>query len=163
PTLTVRLDGAQSGADERASVSLVSGAYFSVLGVNAVLGQTFTAEADKTSESDPAAVISYGYWKNRFPLDPAVVGRKLRVGQVSFDIIGVARPEFTGETVGVSPDLWVPLTTQTVELYSGKGTLAPPRDVKNKFMSLQVMARLRDGVTPEQAQAGANLTLQQLI
>ncbi len=163
PILTMRLDGDQSGAGERASFSLVSGAYFPVLGVNAVLGRTFTAEADKASDADPVAVISYGYWKNRFALDPAVVGRKLRVGQIAFDIIGVAPPAFTGETVGRSPDVWVPLTMRTAELYAGKGALAPPRDVKNKFMSLQVMARLRDGVTLEQAQASVNLTLQQLI
>jgi len=162
--LPVRVEGAaQSGESERASVSLVSGAYFSVLGVNAVLGRTFATEADKLSDADPVAVISYGYWKNRFALNPAVVGRELRINQTTFDIIGVAPPEFSGETVGRSPDMWVPLTMRTVELYAGKGALAPPRDVKNKFMSLQVMARLRDGVTPEQAQAAINVTLRQLL
>jgi len=163
-THPMRMDGAaQGGESDRVSVSLVSGAYFSVLGVNAVLGRTFTAEADKTSEADPVAVISYGYWKNYFALDPAVVGRKLHIRQRAFDIIGVAPPGFSGETVGVSPDVWVPLTVQTVELYAGREALEPPRDVKNKFMSLRVMGRLRDGVTFDQAQAGVNVTLQQLI
>ena len=69
----------------------------------------------------------------------------------------------SGETVGRSPDVWVPLTTQTVELYAGEGALAPPKDVKNKFMSLQVMARLREGVTFDQAQSGVNVTLRQLL
>jgi len=164
PTLPVAVEGsAQSGETERVSVSLVSGAYFSVLGVNAVLGRTFTAEADKISDVDPAAVISYGYWGNRFALDPSVVGRKLRIGQTTFNIIGVAPPAFSGETVGRSPDVWIPLTTRTAELYAGKGALAPPRDVKNKFMSLQIMARLRDGVTLDQAQASVNVTLRQLL
>ncbi len=164
PTLPVAVEGsAQSGQTERVSVSLVSGAYFSVLGVNAVLGRTFTAEADKISDADPAAVISYGYWGNRFALDPSVVGRKLRISQTTFNVIGVAPPEFFGETVGRSPDVWVPLTTRTAELYAGKGALAPPRDVKNKFMSLQVIARLRDGVTLDQAQASVNVTLRQLL
>src|SRR5262245_1607371 len=163
-THPMRMDGVpQSDDDERVSVSLVSGAYFSVLGVNAVLGRTFTADADKIIDADPVAVISYGYWKNRFALDPAVVGRKLHIRQRAFDIIGVAPPGFSGETVGVSPDVWVHLTMQTVELYAGKDALAAPRDVKNKFMSLQVMARLRDDVTLDQAQASVNLTLQQLI
>jgi len=164
PALPVTVDGAaQNGETERASVSLVSGAYFSVLGVNAALGRTFTEEVDKTSGPDPVAVISYSYWKNRFALDPSVIGRRLRVRQIAFDIIGVAAPEFSGETVGRSPDVWVPLTTRTVELYAGEGALAPPRDVKNKFMSLQVMARLRDGVTLDQAQSGVNVTLRQLL
>ncbi|HEV2665916.1 MAG TPA: ABC transporter permease, partial [Blastocatellia bacterium] len=117
PALPVTVEGAaQNGEAERASVSLVSGAYFSVLGVGAAIGRTFTEEADKISGPDPVAVISYSYWKNRFALDPAIVGRRLRVRQIAFDIIGVAAPEFTGETVGRSPDVWVPLTTQTVEL-----------------------------------------------
>ncbi|MGH9937151.1 MAG: ABC transporter permease, partial [Blastocatellia bacterium] len=134
PTLPVRVEGAtQSGESERASVSLVSGAYFSVLRVNAVLGQTFTAEVDKISGANPVAVISHGYWKNHFALDPAIVGCKLRVRQTTFNIIGVAPPGFSGETVGRSPDMWVPLTVQTVELYTGKEALAAPRDVKNKF------------------------------
>ncbi|MGH9766197.1 MAG: ABC transporter permease, partial [Blastocatellia bacterium] len=164
PTLPARVEGAaQSGETERANVSLVSGAYFSVLGVNAILGRTFTEEVDKISGANPVTVISHGYWKNRFALDPAVVGRKLRIRQTTFDIIGVAPPGFYGETVGRSPDVWVPLTVQTVELYTGKEALAAPRDVKNKFMSLQVMARLRDGVTLEQAQASVNVTLQQLL
>src|SRR5262249_5576487 len=136
---------------------------FSVLGVNAVLGRTFTAAADKIGDANPVAVISYRYWKKHFALDPAIIGRKVRILQTSFYIIGVAPPEFSGETVGFSPDVWVPLTMQTVELYTGKEALAPPRDVKNKFMSLQVMARLRDGVSLEQAQASINVTLQQLI
>ncbi|HKQ92743.1 MAG TPA: ABC transporter permease, partial [Blastocatellia bacterium] len=164
PALPVTVDGAaQNGETERASVSLVSGAYFSVLGVNAALGRTFTEEVDKTSGPDPVAVISYSYWKNRFALDPSVIGRRLRVRQITFEVIGVSAPEFSGETVGRSPDVWVPLTTRTVELYAGKGALAPPMDVKNKFMSLQVMARLRDGVTLDHAQSGVNVTLRQLL
>ncbi len=163
-THPMRMDGAaRSGESDSVSVSLVSGAYFSVLGVNAVLGRMFTAEADKTSKADPVAVISYSYWKNQFALDPGVVGRKIHIRHRAFDIIGVAPPGFSGETVGVSPDVWVPLTTQTVELYAGKDALAPPRDVKNKFMSLRVMARLRGGMTVDQAQVSVNVTLQQLI
>ena len=163
-THPVRVEGAaRSGETERVSVSLVSGAYFSVLGVSAVLGRTFIAEADKNSGANSVAVISYGYWKNHLALNPAIVGRKLHIRQRTFDIIGVAPPGFTGETVGVSPDVWVPLTMQTVELYAGKEALAPPQDVKNKFMSLRVMARLRDGVTLDQAQASVNVTLRQLL
>jgi predicted permease len=161
PVPQVRVEG--TAESEQSSVSLVSGAYFSVLGVNAALGRTFTEEADNIGDADPVAVISYGYWKDRFALDPAVVGRKLRLRQITFDIIGVAPPDFSGETVGRSPDVWVPLTMRTVNLYAGKEALAPPRDIKNKFMSLQIMARLRDGVTLEQAQTSVNLALQQLL
>ena len=158
-TMPVTVVGAgQSGETERARISLVSGAYFSVLGVNAVRGRTFTAELDGIGNGDPVAVISYSYWKNRFALDSAILSRRLRVGKTSFEIIGVAQPEFSGETVGFAPDAWIPLTMQP-----DAGLLASPRDVRNKYMWLQVMARLKPDVTAEQAKASINVTLQQLL
>jgi len=157
----VSVEGAnQSGETEHARVSAVSGAYFSNLGVNPVRGQTFTEEIDKAKGANPVAVISYGYWKNRFAFDSAIVGRKIRVRKTSFEIIGVTPPEFSGETVGNAPDLWVPLIMQTEVPMAA---LAPPQDVRNKYMWLQIMARLKPGVTLEQAQAGINLTLQQML
>jgi predicted permease len=157
----VSVEGAnQSVETEHARISAVSGAYFSNLGVNPVRGQTFTEEIDKATAANPVAVISYGYWKNRFAFDPAILGRRIRVRKTSFEIIGVTPPEFSGETVGNAPDLWVPLTMQTE---ASMAVLAPPKDVRNKYMWLQIMARLKPGVTLEQAQAGINLTLQQML
>ena len=158
PVAVVRAN--QTGETEHARISPVSGAYFSVLGVIAARGQTFTDEIDKVSGANPVAVISYSYWKNRFALDPAILSRRIRVRQTSFEIIGVAPPEFSGETVGNAPDLWVPLTMETEV---PKEVLAPPKDVRNKYMWLQVMARLKPGVTLEQAQASVNVTLQQKL
>src|SRR5687768_12629081 len=64
PTLGVTvIAGGQDEQTERARVNMVSGAYFSVLGVSAALGRTFTAEADGIERSNPVAVLSYGYWK----------------------------------------------------------------------------------------------------
>ena len=158
-TMPVTVVGAgQSVEAERARISLVSGAYFSVLGVNAVLGRTFTAQLDRVGNGDPVAVISYSYWKNRFALDTAILSRRLRVGKTSFEIIGVAQPEFSGETVGFAPDAWIPLTMQP-----DAGLLAPPRDVRNKYMWLQLVARLKPEVTVEQAKASINVTLQQML
>jgi predicted permease len=164
PNLPITVEGAGDTIDgERAGISLVSGAYFSTLGVKTALGQIFTATVDRVTETDPGAVLSYNYWKNRFALDPAILGRKLRVRNVTLQIIGVAGPEFTGETVGFAPDVWVPLTSQTAEISVSKAVLAPPKDVQNKFLWLQVMARLKPGVGFEQAQAGVNVTLQQML
>ncbi len=150
--------GGQSEETERARISLVSGAYFSVLGVNAVTGRTFTAEVDRIGNGDPVAVISYSYWKNRFGLDAAILSRRLRVGKTWFEIIGVAQPEFSGETVGFAPDAWIPLTMQ-----QDAGLLAAPQDVRNKYMWLQVLARLKPDVTVEQANASINVTLHQML
>jgi predicted permease len=157
----VSVEGAnQSSKAEHARISAVSGAYFSNLGVNPVRGQTFTEEIDKAKGANPVAVISYGYWKSRFAFDRAILGRRIRVRKTSFEIVGVTPPEFSGETVGNAPDLWVPLTMETEAPIA---VLGPPKDVRNKYMWLQIMARLKPGVTLEQAQAGINLTLQQML
>lgn len=159
PTLAVAVVAAgQSEQTERARINMVSGTYFSVLGVNAALGRTFTAEADGVERGNPVAVISYGYWKNRFALDKSILGRKLRIGKTSFEIIGVTQPEFSGETVGFAPDAWVPLTMQAEAHH-----LAVPKDVTSKQMWLQAMARLKPDVTLEQARASINVTLQQML
>ena len=99
--LDISVAGAsQSGETVNARVSLVSGTYFSVLGVNASRGRTFTDDDDKVKNANPVAVISYGYWKNYFALDPTVLSRKIRIRQTTFDIIGVTPEGFWGETVG---------------------------------------------------------------
>jgi predicted permease len=128
---------------------LVSGNYFSVLGVDAILGRTFTADEDRVPGEHPLAVISHGYWKRRFGQDPRVVGKTFSAQDTLFTIIGVAPPEFFGESVGESPDLWVPLTMAPRApswLWSG-----------HSVTWLQIMGRLRPGVTVEQAQASAAL------
>ena len=154
------VEGSEQNEAARARISAVSGGYFAGLGVNTILGRPFTAESDQAGNATPMAVISYDYWKNRFALDPATLGGRIRVRQTSFEIIGIARPGFSGETVGSAPDLWVPLMMETEV---SREVLAPPKDIRNKYMWLQVMARLKPGVTLEQANAGINLALQQML
>jgi predicted permease len=154
------VEGSDQNEAERARITAVSGGYFTGLGVSTIQGRPFTAEIDQVSKATPVAVISYDYWKNRFALDPSILGRRIRVRQTSFEIIGVARPGFSGETVGSAPDLWVPLMMETE---ASPEVLAPPKDVRNKYMWLQIMGRLKPGVTIEQANAGINLTLQQML
>ncbi len=154
---------AQKNDFERARVSLVTGAYFQVLGVDAVIGRTFS-ENDTASDIDAVpAVISYSYWKNRFALDPQVIGSIIRVRHVKLLVVGVTRPGFTGETIGLSPDVWTPLSDRTIELTTAKEVLREPTDVSNKYMWLQVIARLKPGVSRERADADANLALKQLL
>jgi predicted permease len=153
----------QSIEAEPARISMVSGGYFTVLGVNAVRGRMFTAEVDKVKAGTPVAVISYDFWKNRCALDPAVIGRKLRLRRTTVEIIGVAPAGFFGETVGWSPDIWVPLTMQPLVAPMWEDFLARPKDMKHKVLWLRVMARLKPGMTLQQAQAGVNLTFQQML
>jgi predicted permease len=120
--LDVEIDNA---SPERAPLSLVSGAYFSVLGVPAVLGRTFTVEEDQPSAEHPVAVLSYGYWQRRFARDPAVVGKSIRIRGTAITIIGVAMPGFFGENVGRSPDVWLPLSLWP-RVVAGRNLLQSP-------------------------------------
>ncbi len=95
---------------ERMLVDTVSGSFFATLGVEPVLGRGLT-EADDNSEGDhPVAVISYGWWQRTFAGDPNVLGHRVKIGETTFNIIGVAPPGFFGINVGHQPDLWIPFS-----------------------------------------------------
>ena len=145
-----------------ASVNMVSGSYFSVLGVNPILGRAFTTDVDKVRDANPVALISYAFWQSRFGGTNSILGRKLRIRSTSYDVIGVAPPQFRGVTIGFAPDIWVPLTMQT-ELYPGEDFLSVEKNPVEKTEWLQVLARLKPGVTLAQAKADAELTFQQYL
>ncbi len=90
----------------------MTGNYFSVLGVPAVVGRTFTEEEIRIAGGAPVVVISYEYWTRKFSRDPGVIGRSLLVSGSSFTIIGVTPPEFFGDIVGRPTDIWFPITMQ---------------------------------------------------
>jgi predicted permease len=161
---TRRVDVAVEGATppgepEQSNVSMVSGDYFRVLGIRPFRGRTFTTDVDKVQHANPVAVISHGYWKSRFALDPAILERKIRIRRTVFDIVGVAQQGFSGETVGASTDIWVPMTMQTEVFPAWTNFLDKPANPLGKILWLQIMARLKPGVTQSQAQASINLTL----
>ena len=107
--LRARLIVTEGGALETAQEQRVSGNFFSMLGVGAVVGRTFTEADDGPASAQPAAVISYEFWKRRFGLDPGVVGRKVTINDTPLVIVGVTPPGFSGFDVGARPDLWWPI------------------------------------------------------
>jgi hypothetical protein len=127
------------------------------LGVNATIGRAFS-DHDQNTEGHPVAVISNAWWERRLGGDPAVVGKTITIDQVVYTIIGVAPREFFGTTVGHAPDLWVPLAM---------GAQMPPAhwDGRNDpvFQSLYLIARTKDGVSLEQANAAVNLQFKQFL
>ena len=88
------------GSLEELRTRLVSGDYFSTLGVKPLIGRTFSVDDERGPGSDPYVVISYAYWKKRFGRDPSVVGKTVQIRKTFFTVIGVMPPEFFGETVG---------------------------------------------------------------
>ncbi len=137
------------GVAERQQAALVSGNYFSMLGVQAALGRTFAKNEGREIDDASVAVISHSLWQTRFGADPAVIGRKVTLNGQPFEIIGVAPREFTGVVRGTMPDLYVPITTF--------GQLNPDRPggehpLRTRYFTWhRAMGRLKDGISLKQA------------
>jgi predicted permease len=136
-----------------ASVHLVSGNYFDVLGVNAAAGRLLR-DSDDTPASPPVGMMSYGFWKARFHLDPSILGKTIVLNRTAFTVAGVADASFFGERIRRSPDFWLPLSFQPRIMFR-EGSL---RDALNTYW-LNCMGRLKPGVTLKRAQAAVNARL----
>jgi predicted permease len=147
-----------TGDIEQLQVQLVSGSYFPVLGVNAGLGRVLNETDDRNAGGHPVAVVSYAWWQKRLGGDPLAVGKTITIDDTAYTIVGVAPKEFFGTTVGSAPDLWVPLAMEKQ---------MPPAhwaDRENdEFQSLNIIGRLQNGVSAEQANAAINLLFKQSL
>ena len=162
-SIPVELEAAGSAAnDAPARVSLVSGSYFSVLGVAPILGRAFGPEVDELRDANPVAVISYAFWQGRFAGAGNVIGRRIRIRNTSYAVVGVAPGQFHGETAGANPDIWVPLTMQS-EIFPGVDYLSLETKPFRKTEWLQVIGRLKPGVTPVQANASIEVEFHQMM
>src|SRR3954447_13251416 len=135
---------------------IVTGNYFSVLGIQPFMGRFFNAEEDNKVGADPVAVLSYSYWQRKFQSDQRIVGKTLRVNGVVLSIIGVAPAGFDGDVVGQKQHIFVPMMMQPL-LMPGRPLL------ENATASwLLLIGRLKPGVSVEQAQAGLRLQLERI-
>ena len=100
---------------ERVDAEMVSGNYFSMLGVKPALGRVFNSqEDDQLYQGHPVVVLSYGYWATRFARDPGVVGRTIRVNDYPMTIVGVSAEGFAGLDPVQSPQIRVPMLMKPV-------------------------------------------------
>jgi predicted permease len=151
------------GESQSARVKMVSGDYFATLEVRPAAGRMFTPDVDRARGGSPIAVVSYPFWKERFGLNPAVLGKTIQIHRTSFEIVGVAPPGFFGGTVGEKPDVWVPITMQE-SIYPGRDYLRPSaQGVLNQYMWLQVMGRLRPGIPFTQAKANVSILFERAL
>jgi predicted permease len=144
------------GQTERVLGEVLSGNFFSALGVNALLGRLLTEEDDRTPGGSPVAVISFNFWQRRFGADPQIVGQTVSLNSYPFTIIGVAPQGFHGVEVGAAPDVRIPL------MMDGQVRPRPGGSIFEQRGSwwLSVMARLKPGVSIEQAQAATDTIYQ---
>src|SRR5262249_2436493 len=142
-----RINIAGDGQAEVAYAQEVSGDFFAVLGVNALLGRNITEDDDKIPGAHPVIVVSYEYWQRRFARDPAIVGKSVAVNGHPFTIIGVAPRDFFGVRVGDAPDLWAPTMMER--------QIIPRTSIRESFEYPvgDVLARLKPEVTEQQASA----------
>lgn len=137
---------------EEAEGDMVSGTFFSGLGVKLARGRGFTEQDER--DHAPLAVISYNYWTRRFARNPEVLGTTLYVNGIGFTIVGVAVEGFEGLESGDSNDFWIPLQSRPElnawgnALENGKTYIANPT-----WWCMRLVGRLSLGVTKVQAAA----------
>jgi putative ABC transport system permease protein len=148
---------ATHGQTERGSGELVSGNYFETLGVRPALGRLLMPADDDIRGAHPVLVLSHGYWKQHFAGDSGVLNQTILVNNTVMTIVGVAQAGFAGIQVGQTPDIFVPITM--------KGQMTPIRngldDWNDSFLAL--LARLKPGVSKEQAEAAINVDYHPLL
>jgi predicted permease len=158
--------GAASGAGDAAETAryqLVSGNFFSLLGVGMEAGRPFTAAEDAAPGAHPLAVLGNGYWRRRFGGDPGVVGKPLVVNGVVLTVVGVARRGFQGVLADEAPDLFLPVTLRDAVKFRGSTHVDAPGDPDKPVWAqpnvawLQLLARRQPGVSVARASALLNV------
>ncbi len=153
-----------SGQTHLAQGEMVTGNYFSGLGVSPTLGRAITDD-DQKPGAPLAAVISYGYWSRQFGRSPKVVGKGIAVDGVPFTIVGVAPPEFFGVQPGRAVDVWVPLVENPKLLPYGMDSTPGGRSLftSRDWWWLVVMGRLKPGVRRLRATAELKVLFNQIV
>ncbi len=146
------------GKTERISGEIVSGSYFPVLGVGAALGRVFNVSDDQSEGGVPYAVLSYRYWMSRFAGNPNVIGKKLVLNGFPFTVVGVSQAGFDGTDPAHSPQVRVPIMMKHEVDPQGYYDL---KNRRNRWV--QAYGRLKPGVTIEQAKAGLQPLMHQML
>ena len=138
PDIDLRVDGRMM------AVTLVTGNFFQVVGVNAVMGRALSPADDGRSGGNPVIVLSDKGWDRRFNRDPNVLGRTVLVSGAPFEIVGVMPAGFRGLEVG-APDFWAPL--------SQLAQFRPGHRGREDSVGVEIIGRLKPGVSRENARA----------
>src|SRR5579859_5971506 len=148
--------GTESAA-EKIVLRMVSGNYFSVLGLNPAAGRLLSDSDDTAENANPVVVLGYGYWQRKFALSPSIVGKDIRLNGYPFTVVGVTPPGFDGDIVGEQMALFVPLSMQP-EVVRGRHWR---NAVETSWLS--TIGRLKPGITVAQADAEVNVIFQQAL
>src|SRR5579863_3998664 len=138
-----------AGGDPRpVAAEIVSGSYFSVLGVGPTLGRVIEPEDDAAPGAGPVVVLSYDFWQAQLGGAADIVGRKVLIGNHPMTVVGVAAAGFRGVDVGAMPAFWMP-TSMVADANVDEDDL-----LNTPVRWVQILARLRPGISAAQAQTG---------
>ena len=139
--------GADASGDDL-TVALVSPEFFPLFGAQPHLGRFFSSAdgypSDEASGGPPLAVLSFGFWQRAFAGEHAVLGRRVRIGDMTYTIVGVAPDGFRGAAV-TAPDVWLPITV------AAEADAAMPWRSGRAAHWVTAVGRIAPGVSPEQA------------
>lgn len=149
---------------EMISCGIVSGDYFSVLGVKPIIGRGFAPEEDATPGAHAVVVLNHQIWQRRFGADPSIAGRTLKLNGRDFTVIGVAPPGFVGTELLQDFSVYVPMMMQELVRPPSGGFAGGDAKLLDKRGPrwLMMMGRLKPGVTQQQAQANISAIAKQL-
>jgi len=143
---------------ERIDGMVVTGNFFSVLGVDPARGRAFSPEEDQTPNTHPVAVISYGCWQRRFGADPKLIGQTISLNGYPFTVIGIAPAEFSGTVRGYAPEVYLPIMMIAQAQPAWDNNPLTSRG----FYWLSMMGRLQPGATRQQAEAAMTALNEQI-
>lgn len=158
---TDRLNAQVNGQAELTRGQLVTANYFRVLGVRLILGRDL-AEADDRPGAEPVAIISYGYWQRRFGADPSLTGKRIVINGISFTIVGVTQPEFFGLQAGIPLEVSMPFAVQP-QVFPNLAEPGVSLFTAADHWWIEIMGRLKPGVTEEQARANLDFIFKQAV
>jgi macrolide transport system ATP-binding/permease protein len=139
---------------------IVSGNYFSVLGAKMALGRAFLPDEDKTLGTHAVVVLGYRFWQRRFGSDPNIVNKTIKLHGHPFTVIGVTAPDFIG-TMPDATSLWVPLLMRD-QVFPAGGWAHEVWFTDRQVSVVNLLGRLKPGITREQAQAELSRIARQL-
>ena len=127
----------------------VSTSLFPLLNIKPLVGRAFSSEEEKPG-SNPVVIVSHGLWQRRFGSDPGFVGKVVKLNNNAYTVVGIMPPDFDFPMAAQTVDIWVPLT------------LSPNLLADRANHNMSVVARLKPGVTLQQAQVGMESIAKQL-
>ena len=134
----------------------VTGNYFEVLGVPALLGRTLTPADDQKIGAHPVVVLSYNSWRSRFAGDPDIIGKPVKINGLAYTVLGIMPSGFFGTELIFRPEFWVPVAMEP-QIEPGNAWINERFD-----WNLWTVGRLKPGVTRQQAESDLNTVAAQM-